>query len=63
MVVGAGPAHALYFSSYEFLKEKMTSSQTHPKNSHLAYAYAGVLATVLHDGIMNPAEGAFILVQ
>lgn len=33
MVIGAGPSHALYFSSYEFLKDKMiqftTSSRYH----------------------------------
>ena len=57
MMVGAGPAHALYFSCYEFLKDKFASLRSSPHNSHLVYAYAGVFATILHDGIMNPAEG------
>lgn len=56
MVVGAGPAHALYFSCYEYLKERM-STKSHSQNSFLVYVYAGAVATLLHDGIMNPAEG------
>jgi solute carrier family 25 iron transporter 28/37 len=28
MVVGAGPSHALYFSSYEYLKNAMIKSTT-----------------------------------
>lgn len=57
MVAGAGPAHALYFSCYEYLKNKMMSSPH--KNSHLVYAKAGVVSTALHDGVMNPAEGIY----
>ncbi|XP_034059721.1 mitoferrin-2 [Gymnodraco acuticeps] len=54
--VGAGPAHALYFASYEKLK-KTLSDAIHPgANSHLANATAGCVATLLHDAIMNPAE-------
>lgn len=30
VVVGAGPAHALYFSSYEYLKEKLYSKTSLP---------------------------------
>ncbi|XP_001604399.2 mitoferrin-1 [Nasonia vitripennis] len=56
MVVGAGPAHALYFSCYEYLKEQMMSTTVFSHNHHLVYAYAGVVSTVLHDGVMNPAE-------
>lgn len=57
MIVGAGPAHALYFSCYEFLKDRFLSLKGNSHSSHLVYASAGVFATVLHDGIMNPAEG------
>ncbi|XP_058807197.1 mitoferrin-1 [Phymastichus coffea] len=56
MVAGAGPAHALYFSCYEYLKDKMMSTKSYSPNNHLIYAYAGVVSTVLHDGVMNPAE-------
>ncbi|XP_010780668.1 mitoferrin-2 [Notothenia coriiceps] len=54
--VGAGPAHALYFASYEKLK-KTLSDAIHPgANSHLANGTAGCVATLLHDAIMNPTE-------
>nr|XP_020457489.1 mitoferrin-2 isoform X1 [Monopterus albus] len=54
--VGAGPAHALYFASYEKLK-KTLSDVIHPgANSHLANGVAGCVATLLHDAVMNPAE-------
>uniref|UniRef100_A0A1B6EHE9 Mitoferrin n=1 Tax=Cuerna arida TaxID=1464854 RepID=A0A1B6EHE9_9HEMI len=53
VVMGAGPAHALYFSCYEYLKENMTHRGL---NNHLAYGVAGSVATVLHDGIMTPAD-------
>ncbi|XP_034937103.1 mitoferrin-2 isoform X2 [Chelonus insularis] len=55
MVVGAGPAHALYFSCYEFLKNRMIAKTTSQVN-HLVYGAAGCVATLLHDGVMNPAE-------
>lgn len=57
VITGAGPAHALYFSCYENLKqiilrnEKCTS--THRAMSH---GIAGCGATLLHDGVMNPVE-------
>uniref|UniRef100_A0A1A7YLN2 Solute carrier family 25 (Mitochondrial iron transporter), member 28 n=1 Tax=Iconisemion striatum TaxID=60296 RepID=A0A1A7YLN2_9TELE len=54
--IGAGPAHALYFASYEKLKRTL-SDVIHPgANSHLANGAAGCVATLLHDAIMNPAE-------
>ncbi|XP_027862744.1 mitoferrin-2 [Xiphophorus couchianus] len=54
--IGAGPAHALYFASYEKLK-KTLSDTIHPgANSHLANGAAGCVATLLHDAAMNPAE-------
>ncbi|XP_072247100.1 mitoferrin-2 [Leuresthes tenuis] len=54
--IGAGPAHALYFASYEKLK-KTLSDLIHPgANSHLANGAAGCVATLLHDAAMNPAE-------
>ncbi|CAB0030425.1 unnamed protein product [Trichogramma brassicae] len=54
MVIGAGPAHALYFSCYEYLKDRISSTKL--LSGHLIYAFAGTLSTVLHDGVMNPAE-------
>ncbi|XP_025262366.1 mitoferrin-2 isoform X2 [Camponotus floridanus] len=54
VVAGAGPAHALYFSCYECLKEKFKSTRS--QFNHLVYGAAGCVATILHDGVMNPAE-------
>lgn len=55
-VLGAGPAHALYFACYESVKTSLSQLFQHGGNSHLANGIAGSLATVLHDAVMNPAE-------
>lgn len=55
-VTGAGPAHALYFAAYERLKVDFTSTGSAHHN-YLAQGAAASAATVLHDGIMTPAEG------
>ncbi len=55
-VVGAGPAHALYFAAYERLKVDFTSTGSAHHN-YLAQGAAASAATVLHDGIMTPTEG------
>lgn len=55
MVVGAGPAHALYFSSYEKLKRVLSGTETGGKNP-IAQMAAGTVSTMLHDAIMNPAD-------
>ena len=55
-VAGAGPAHALYFAAYERLKVDFTSTGSAHHN-YLAQGAAASAATVLHDGIMTPAEG------
>ncbi|KAH9362988.1 mitochondrial iron transporter mitoferrin [Haemaphysalis longicornis] len=55
VVVGAGPAHALYFSCYEKLKRAISGTE-HGTNSPISQGLAGCLATVMHDSIMNPAE-------
>lgn len=56
MVVGAGPSHALYFSSYEYLKDRLISNTTSNRYHTLIYGASGCISTLLHDGIMNPAE-------
>lgn len=57
MVAGAGPAHALYFSCYEFLKNSMLSYNFASHFNPLIYGTAGCVATFIHDAVMNPAEG------
>ncbi|XP_072771433.1 mitoferrin-1 isoform X2 [Nerophis lumbriciformis] len=56
-MMGAGPAHALYFACYERVKRSLSDTIQNGGNSHLANGIAGSVATVLHDAIMNPAEG------
>ncbi|XP_026867058.2 mitoferrin-1 [Electrophorus electricus] len=55
-VLGAGPAHALYFACYERIKHSLSNVIQNGGNSHLANGLAGSVATVLHDAVMNPAE-------
>ncbi|KAG8574471.1 hypothetical protein GDO81_009198 [Engystomops pustulosus] len=55
-MLGAGPAHALYFACYEKMKTTIGGMINHVGNSHVANGVAGSLATVLHDAVMNPAE-------
>nr|XP_020033482.1 mitoferrin-1 isoform X1 [Castor canadensis] len=56
MVMGAGPAHAMYFACYENMKRTLNDVFSHQGNSHLANGIAGSMATLLHDAVMNPAE-------
>lgn len=60
MVVGCAPAHALYFSSYEIIKQFFTTSHHgNNKNQHLSTVgsmAAGATATFFHDSIMTPLD-------
>lgn len=55
-MLGAGPAHALYFACYEKMKKSLSDIFQPGGNSHLANGIAGSVATLLHDAVMNPAE-------
>lgn len=55
VVVGAGPAHAVYFATYEAVKHAMGGNQAgvhHP----LAAATSGACATIASDAFMNPFD-------
>ncbi|EKD18789.1 hypothetical protein MBM_03031 [Drepanopeziza brunnea f. sp. 'multigermtubi' MB_m1] len=55
VVVGAGPAHAVYFATYEAVKHVMGGNQAgvhHP----LAAATSGACATIASDALMNPFD-------
>lgn len=56
IALGAIPAHALYFSVYEKLKLHLTAGRAGHEQTW-AYGVAGIAATVVHDAVMNPAEG------
>ncbi|PRQ42819.1 putative mitochondrial carrier protein [Rosa chinensis] len=53
MGLGAGPAHAVYFSVYEFCKEYF--ARGNPNNS-AAHAVSGVCATVMSDAVITPMD-------
>jgi solute carrier family 25 iron transporter 28/37 len=53
---GAGPAHALYFSCYEFIKTNFSGKSKAGDNS-MTNAIAGCFSTLLHDAIMVPSDG------
>lgn len=55
VVLGAGPAHALYFACYEKMK-RFISGTEHGTGNPVAQGLAGAISTLLHDAIMNPAE-------
>ncbi|NWW73113.1 MFRN1 protein, partial [Climacteris rufus] len=55
-MLGAGPAHAMYFACYEKMKMSLSDVLQQGGNSHLANGIAGSVATLLHDAVMNPAE-------
>lgn len=51
--VGAAPAHALYFSCYEKVKQLSARARM---GSDIGAGVAGASATVVHDAVMNPVE-------
>jgi len=53
MFMGAGPAHAVYYGSYEYFKHKMNIEEG---KSHVKEAAAGAIATVLSEAVLNPFD-------
>lgn len=53
MGLGAGPAHAVYFSVYEQCKKVLSGGD--PDN-HAAHAASGVFATVASDAVITPMD-------
>ena len=53
MGLGAGPAHAVYFSVYEISKKYFSGGN--PNNS-AAHAVSGVFATVASDAVLTPMD-------
>lgn len=52
-----GPAHAVYFATYEGVKHRLMGQGD--KNAHhpLIWAAAGASATIASDALMNPFDG------
>lgn len=56
VIVGAGPAHALYFSAYEAIKKAGSNRNNSALQTTMTNAAAGCGATLLHDSVMVPAD-------
>ena len=61
--LGAGPAHAVYFATYEYGKKMFrlnpigsSSSQTSAYGEFVADASAGALATIVGDAVQTPLD-------
>lgn len=56
VVVGAGPAHAVYFGTYEVVKEFAGGNARDGKHHPAAAAASGACATIASDALMNPFD-------
>ncbi|KAK9276823.1 hypothetical protein L1049_006360 [Liquidambar formosana] len=54
MGLGAGPAHAVYFSVYEICKQKLGGNR--PGHHPLVHAASGVVATTASDAVLTPMD-------
>lgn len=57
VVIGAGPAHALHFGTYEKAKQLLVPEGADAAQSPAAVAASGALATSIADGFMTPFDG------
>ncbi|KAF1843898.1 asparaginyl-tRNA synthetase [Cucurbitaria berberidis CBS 394.84] len=57
VVMGAGPAHAVYFASYEATKHALGGNEGGSEEHHpFAAAASGAAATISSDALMNPFD-------
>lgn len=56
MGLGAGPAHAVYFSVYENCKKRLCVENGGGGSNSLAHAASGVVATVSSDAVLTPMD-------
>ncbi|KAG6444261.1 mitoferrin isoform X2 [Manduca sexta] len=55
VVLGAGPAHACFFATYEHCKMTLSHLTRH-RHDHITHGLSGCLASLMHDAVSNPAE-------
>lgn len=55
VILGAGPAHALYFGTYEVVKEYTGGNRGGLQLA--STGIAGASATIVSDAFMNPFDG------
>lgn len=56
VILGAGPAHAVYFATYEWAKAKLISPEDIQTIQPLKTAASGAAATIAADALMNPFD-------
>ncbi|KAI9032129.1 mitochondrial carrier [Hyaloraphidium curvatum] len=62
VVLGAGPAHAIYFATYEHCKDTFHNARLFDRwfgatgSSHAKHAASGACAVIAHDAFMNPFD-------
>ena len=56
VVIGAGPAHAIYFASYEQSKELLIKPGQDELTRTLCHGASGAVATILSDAVMTPFD-------
>jgi solute carrier family 25 iron transporter 28/37 len=55
VVLGAGPAHAIYFATYEYTK-KALANRVSGDALIGSYSFAGACATIMADAVMTPFD-------
>lgn len=56
VILGAGPAHAVYFATYELCKSHLINQDDARTYQPFKTAISGVIATVASDALMNPFD-------
>lgn len=56
VVIGAGPAHAIYFAAYEQSKQLLVQPGQEEWKRSLCHGTSGAVATILSDAVMTPFD-------
>ncbi len=56
VVIGAGPAHAIYFAAYEQSKQLLLQPGQDEWKRSLCHGASGAVATILSDAVMTPFD-------
>ncbi|CAI4590388.1 AIF_collapsed_G0032170.mRNA.1.CDS.1 [Saccharomyces cerevisiae] len=56
VILGAGPAHAVYFGTYEFCKARLISPEDMQTHQPMKTALSGTIVTIVADALMNPFD-------
>lgn len=56
VILGAGPAHAVYFGTYELLQDLLINDRERNQIHPIKAAFSGAVATTASDALMNPFD-------